>query len=152
MILIGKYVNTHGIKGEIRIKSDFKYKDKVFFIGNKLIIDNREYEITSYRVHKEYDMVTFKGINDINEIISLKGSLVYVNEVNLNESEYLDSDLINLDIYMNGILKGSVTDIRYLNKDKKLLEVSGKLIPFELVENIDFKNKRIDIKEVIGLL
>lgn len=152
MILIGKYVNTHGIKGEIRIKSDFKYKDKVFFIGNKLIIDNREYEITSYRVHKEYDMVTFKGINDINEIISLKGSLVYVNEVNLNESEYLDSDLINLDIYMNGILKGSVTDIRYLNKDKKLLEVSGKLIPFELVENIDFKNKRIDIKEVIGLI
>ena len=30
MIYLGKYVNTHGIKGEIRIKSNFKYKDKAF--------------------------------------------------------------------------------------------------------------------------
>ena len=29
-INIGKIVNTHGIKGELRILSDFKYKDKVF--------------------------------------------------------------------------------------------------------------------------
>ena len=58
-IIIGKYVNTHGIKGEIRIKSNFKYKDKVFKIGNKIIID-KPYEIMSYRVHKGFDMVTLK--------------------------------------------------------------------------------------------
>jgi ribosomal 30S subunit maturation factor RimM len=29
-VLIGKIVNTHGLKGEVRILSDFKYKDKVF--------------------------------------------------------------------------------------------------------------------------
>ena len=28
-ILIGKIVGTHGIKGELRILSDFKYKNKV---------------------------------------------------------------------------------------------------------------------------
>ena len=27
-INIGKIVNTHGIKGELRLLSDFKYKDK----------------------------------------------------------------------------------------------------------------------------
>ena len=27
-IVIGKYVTTHGIKGEIRIKSDFNEKDQ----------------------------------------------------------------------------------------------------------------------------
>ena len=31
-IFIGKVVSTHGIKGEIRILSDFPYKDKVFIL------------------------------------------------------------------------------------------------------------------------
>ena len=34
-IYIGKIVNTHGIKGEVRIISDFKYKNEVFKIDNK---------------------------------------------------------------------------------------------------------------------
>ena len=37
-ILIGKIVNTHGIKGELRIKSNFLMKDKVFKKGFALYI------------------------------------------------------------------------------------------------------------------
>ncbi|MBQ1551268.1 MAG: hypothetical protein IIZ67_04110, partial [Bacilli bacterium] len=48
-VYIGKIVNTHGIKGELRIRSDFPYKDRVFLIGNNLIIDDKEYNIKSYR-------------------------------------------------------------------------------------------------------
>ena len=33
-VYIGKIVSTHGIKGELRILSDFPFKDKVFMIGN----------------------------------------------------------------------------------------------------------------------
>ena len=54
-IVIGKYVNTHGIKGEIRIKSNFIYKDRVFRVGNEIIID-KPYIIASYRIHKDYDI------------------------------------------------------------------------------------------------
>ena len=32
-VLIGKIVNTHGIKGELRIKSDFLMKERVFKKG-----------------------------------------------------------------------------------------------------------------------
>ena len=35
-ILIGKLVNTHGIKGEVRILSDFELKERVFKLENKL--------------------------------------------------------------------------------------------------------------------
>lgn len=153
-VLIGKYVSTHGIKGEIRIKSNFKYKEKVFKIGNILIINNQEYEVTSYRPHKGYDMVTFKGIDNINQIISLKGSLVYVNKelLKLNDDEYLDSDLIDMDIIINNKLMGRVSGIRYLTETKKLLVVDSKYVPFELIKKIDLKNKKIEIEEVSGLL
>ena len=151
MIYIGKYVNTHGIKGEIRIKSDFKYKDKVFFVGNTLIIINQEFIINSYRRHKEYDMVSFKGITNINQIIDLKGSKVFVFNISLDDGEYLDSTLIGFKVYMNNIYKGDVLDIKYLNNSKKILVVNNKYVPFELV-NVNLDKKRIDVMEVDGLL
>lgn len=151
MIYIGKYVNTHGIKGEIRIKSDFKYKDKVFFVGNTLIIDNQEFIINSYRRHKEYDMITLKGITNINQIIDLKGSKVFVFNISLDDGEYLDSTLIGFKVYMNNIYKGDVLDIKYLNNSKKILVVNNKYVPFELV-NVNLDKKRIDVMEVDGLL
>ena len=151
MIYIGKYVNTHGIKGEIRIKSDFKYKDKIFFVGNTLIIDNQEFIINSYRRHKEYDMVSFKGITNINQILDLKGSKVFVFNISLDDGEYLDSTLIGFKVYMNNIYKGDVLDIKYLNNSKKILVVNNKYVPFELV-NVNLDKKRIDVMEVDGLL
>ena len=153
-ILIGKYVNTHGIKGEIRIKSDFKYKNKVFIIGNNIYIGNREYIINSYRVHKGYDMVTLKGINNINDIEKLKGSSVYINkeDLNLEKHEYLDKDLINFDVFMDNKIKGKVLDIRYLNNNKKILDVNNHLVPFELIKQVDLENKKIEVERVDGLL
>lgn len=151
-ICIGKYVSTHGIKGEIKIKSNFNYKEKVFKIGNTLRINNIDYEITSYRQHKGYDMVTFKNITNINQIIDLKGMLVYIKKdlLNLKNNEYLDSDLINYNVYMNDKYLGKVNSIRYITLTKKLLVVDKILIPFELIINI--KDKKIYIKEVGGLL
>ncbi|MBQ8891941.1 MAG: 16S rRNA processing protein RimM [Bacilli bacterium] len=153
-ILIGNYVTTHGIKGEIRIKSNFKYKDKVFMVGNKIYLDNQEFIINSYRVHKEYDMVTLDGINNINDILPLKGSLVYVEEsdLNLKSDEYLDTDLIGCLVYIEDALKGEVTDIEYLNKNKMLLKVNNTLVPFELVKKIDLEKREIILEKVDGLL
>ena len=68
-VVLGKYCNTHGIKGEIRIKSNFPYKDKVFKINNEIIINNVNYIIKSYRVHKGYDMVTLDGISTLANLL-----------------------------------------------------------------------------------
>ena len=153
-VFIGKYVKTHGIKGEIKIKSNFKYKDKVFKKGNIIYIDNKDFIINSYRVHQEYDMITLVGINNINDILEYKGSNVYIDKssLKLDKNEYLDEDLIGFDIYMNNNLKGKVADIINLNKEKKLLVVNDKYVPMELIKNIDFNNNIIEILEVEGIL
>lgn len=150
-VLLGKYVNTHGIKGEIRIKSNFKFKDKVFKIGNTIIIENNEYEITGYRVHKDYDMVTLKGIDDINKIPFRKNTNVFIDrDKYLNNNDYLDSDLIGFIVY-NSKIEREVTGISYINEKKKLLETNDGYIPFELIVKVDLTNKKIKIMEVEGL-
>ena len=150
-VLLGKYVNTHGIKGEIRIKSNFPYKDKVFKIDNEIIINNTSYIIKSYRVHKEYDMVTLEGINSINDIPFLKNTKVYIDrDKYLEKKDYLDSDLIGFIVY-NSKIEKEVSDIVYINEKKKLICTNDGYIPFELVKKIDLDNKKILIEDVDGL-
>ena len=150
-VYLGKYVNTHGLKGEIRIKSNFPYKNKVFNIGNEIIINNKVYVINSYRVHKGYDMVTLEGITDINMIPFAKNISVFVDRDKfLDKNEYLDSDLIGFIVY-NSKIEREVLDIVYLNNKKKLLKTNDGYIPLELVKDIDLDKKRIMVEEVDGL-
>ena len=153
-VLVGKYVKTHCIKGEIKVRSNFLYKDRIFRAGKKIFIKDQEFTIKDYRKHQEYDMLTFEGINDINQILSLKGNFLYANreDLGLKQEEYLDSDLIGLDLYQNNIFVGKVRDISFITKNKKLLVINSHYVPFELIKKVDLKNKRIDIEEVLGLL
>lgn len=151
-VVLGKYVNTHGIKGEIRIKSSFKYKDLVFKKGNEIIID-KPYIIMSHRFHKGYDMVLLDGINSINDIIHLKNSLVYIDrDKYLHDGDYLDSDLIGLQVICNNKEIGYVSAIRPITEKKKLLMVNNIMIPMELIENVNLDDKKIIIKYVEGLV
>ena len=150
-VALGKYVNTHGIKGEIRIKSNFPYKEKIFKIDNEIIINDIVYIIESYRVHKDYDMVTLKGINSINDIPFPKNTKVYIDrDKYLEKKDYLDSDLIGFIVY-NSKIERKVFDIFYLNSKKKLIKTAVGYIPYELVKNVDLENKRILIEDVDGL-
>ena len=62
-LYIGKLVNTHGLKGEVRVLSDFRHIDKVFVPNFKFYIgkEKKEYVVESYRKHKNFNMFVFKG-------------------------------------------------------------------------------------------
>lgn len=147
-IFIGKIVSTHGIKGEVKIISDFFEKDKIFKKGFKLYITPLYHEevINTYRVHKNYDMVTFNGYNDINEILKYIGMGVYIkrSDLDLKEDEYLLSDLIGYVVYDNNELLGKVSGINFNNN--VLLKIDDIFyIPFidEFIEKVDVKTKKI---------
>ena len=119
LIKIGKIVSTHGIKGELKIISEFPYKDKVFIIGNNLYIDNNIYEIKSYRHHKNYEMVTLNDYTNINEVLFLLQKNVYLKkeDLYLSEKEILDEDLITYKVLKITFLQIPL----YIDKDKKEL-------------------------------
>lgn len=155
LIKIGHVSNTHGLKGEIRILSDFKFKENAFKIGNKLYIMNDELIIKSYRQHKEYDMVIFKELDKIDDVLIYKGEDVYIDRNTLEYDGYLDEDLIGLDVYNNNQLMGKVVDIMKTNAHDILVIQNGKrhLVPNieKFVKNVDLENKRIEIEYIKGL-
>lgn len=162
-VYIGKIVNTHGIKGEIRILSDFEYKDKVFVPNMKIYIGRKKEQevIQTYRHHKNFEMITMKGYTNINEVLKYKGLYVYVDkeDLKLSSLEILDSDLINLTVIVEGIKKGTIKDIRKMNGNHKLLEIETEkdskmiLIPYqkEFVSKIDLTNHQIILTPIKGM-
>lgn len=153
---LGVIVNTHGIKGEVRIISNFEYKDRIFIPGNSIYLNNNEeLKIDTYRKHKNYDMITFNNINDIRDVLKYKGQNVYYDKdkLVLNDNEYLDDDLINLDAYYNNTLIGKIDNIE-LNGNKKLFVINNKLIPYNdnFIELIDIPNNKIILKNLEGLI
>ncbi len=153
-IKIGKLVNTHGIKGEVRIISNFEYKNKLFIIGNHLYIDNEELTINSYRVHKNFDMVTFKEYNYINDILKFKGKDVYASkeEINLKKDELLIEDYIGLKCIYEEKEIGYISDV--ITGSNRLFLINGKYVPFNenFIEKVDIDKKEIHLKNLEGLL
>lgn len=159
-VLIGKIVNTHGLKGEVRILSDFKYKDRIFKRGMKVYIgkDKNCEVINSYRYHKIFDMITMNGYNDINQILKYKGEYIFVSkeDINLLDGEYLDEDIIGLNVYVDDrslgtvrrIDKHSVNEILVIKNDKK-----NYLVPynFDIILSIDLEKREMRVKNIVGL-
>ena len=154
-LYIGKIVNTHGIKGELRIKDNLttKQKEEIFKIGSNLIIDDKAYKITSYRVHKDYDMVIFDGFNNINEVLFLKGKNVYKSkdEINLNNGDILDSELITYKVKTTDNLEGSILDVEETGNNYKILRLlidnNEVLVPYHKdFVKIDSNKKEVIVK------
>lgn len=159
-INIGKIVNTHGIKGELRLISDFKYKDKVFRKNMYIYIgkDKIKERIVSYRKHKHFDMICLEGYCNINDVLKYKGLQAYVNkeDIKLDNNRYLNEDLIGLDVVVGSYLIGRVDNIE--KNVQELIVVKNKdkeyLIPYNdyFVNRIDMDNKKIYINNIKGLL
>lgn len=142
MIRIGKYVNTHGIKGEIRILSDFSRKDLILKKGFKIYIKDNEFVINSYRKHKDYDMVTLEGINNINDIIDLKGNYVYIKREDINS--FIDEDLYEYSVIIKDKEYKIINIIQ--NKAHKILVLDNNvMVPYVH----EFVEKKDDIEKIL---
>ncbi len=158
-IYIGDLVNTHGIKGEVRIISDFELKKQVFKKGFKFYIGRKKEEeiVRTYRPHKMFDMVTFEEIDDINDVLGYKGERVYVNRDDLKIKGYLTQDLIGMDVYEEEMLVGTVKQI-LKSKAHDILVIPGKeknhLVPCikEFIKDVSLENKTIIINKIEGLI
>lgn len=155
LIYVGSVTNTHGLKGEIRILSNFKFKQDAFKISKKLYIRGTELVIRSYRKHKDYDMVTFENLDTIEDVLIYKGEDVYIDRDTLEYEGYLNEDLIGLDVYNGDKLMGKIVDILNNSAHDIFVVENGEkhMIPNveEFVKEINLEKKCVQVNYIKGL-
>lgn len=102
LLWVGTIVNTHGLKGEVRILSDSTEPKEIFAKGKTIYFYNdgklRNLIIASSRPHKRFTLVIFDKLDDINDIEWVKGKKIYIEREELDKNEYYLSDLIGLEV------------------------------------------------------
>ena len=161
---MGKIVNTHGVRGEVKVYpysddlekfEDFEY----FYIEGE---GKKKYEIESTRVHKNMVLVKFKGYEDINKVLNFLNKNVYMERKDVeddSEGHYI-VDLIGCEIFDDqGALIGHLKDVLQTSA-QDLYEIKkksdGKMfylpVVDEFVKNIDIKNRKIVVHLIEGIM
>ena len=163
-VRIGKIINTHGIKGDLKIASYSDFESERFKVGSKVYLGEEylEMKVKSFRSHQGFLLVCFEGYEDINLVEKFKNFIVYKSKSDikpLKEGEYYFSDLRDLDVYIDNQLVGKVLRVEegLRNNNLRILKNEDKkeyLVPFlkPFYESVDLENKRIDLVKMDGLL
>ena len=109
----GEIVNTHGIRGEVSI---VPWTDSAEFLKRfqALYIDGTRAEVESSRVHKTLLLCKFKGVDNVNDAMRLKGKVVSLDreDAHLPAGGYFQCDIMGARVVTeSGEDVGVLTDI-----------------------------------------
>lgn len=154
MLRVGVISSTHGIRGEVKVfpttddVKRFNKLKKVYLdysvkgIRGTIKKECIELEIGGVKYFKQFVILKFKGIDNINDIEKYKGMDLYVTRedaIPLEEGEYYIADLIGLEVFDeddNAI--GNVSDVLQTGANDVYI-VKG---------NTEYKNKEIMIPAI----
>ena len=165
LLQVGVISSTHGIRGEVKV---FPTTDDVkrFKKLKKVILDTgREHlplEVESDKFFKQFAIVKFKGIDNINDIEKYKGKSLLVdreNAVKLRKDEYFIADMIGLQVYtedgeafgvLKDVLETGANDV-YIIDSQKYGEV---LVPAikQCILDVDIEGQKMTIHLMEGLV
>lgn len=165
LLQVGVISSTHGIRGEVKV---FPTTDDVkrFKKLKKVILDTgREHlplEVESVKFFKQFAIVKFKGLDNINDIEKYKGKSLLVdreNAVKLRKDEYFIADMIGLQVYtedgeafgvLKDVLETGANDV-YIIDSPKHGEV---LVPAikQCILDVDIEGQKMTIHLMEGLV
>lgn len=166
LLSIGKILNFHGIKGEVKVgysEGDERVLSEITKFqavkGSKAV----PLSVEKVRFHKKFALIKFKEINSIDEAIELKGALLKAPksllEKYLEEDEFYINDLVGLEAYDEaGNRLGEVTGaVNIKGQDTLFIKDEHNkehLVPFmrEIVPEVDIEGGRVVINRIEGLI
>ncbi len=106
---VGKIVNTHGLKGEVRVMSITTNPQERYYAGAPLTWfgkDNEmvELKVRSHRQHKTFDLLTFEDYFNINQVEKFVGGTLRVSEdllLDLPQDEFYIHEVVGLKVIDN---------------------------------------------------
>lgn len=159
---IGKIVNTHGIKGDLKIEPWCNSSDFLCSFNELYLHEGRNKISIKYsRPHKNVVIMHLEGVDTIDTAEKLKGMIIYAdrNDIELDENEYFIQDIIGCevsDFYMPKIY-GIVTDV-FKTGANDVYEVTNEknvkcLVPVidDVIRKTDIENRQIKITPLEGI-
>lgn len=161
--VIGKIVNTQGIKGEVRVIPSTDSPER-FELLKEIYVDKRgtieKLEIQNVRYHKQFVLLKIKGIDDMTTAETFKNCEIRIPKelaLPLDENEYYISDLYDMAVFTNeGEDLGFIKDIIFTGANDVYVVKNNEneiLIPAikQCILKVDIKENKMTVKLLNGL-
>ena len=157
---IGKIVNTHGVRGELKCEL-WTDPEEVLPGLKEVMVGQNPAKLQSWRVHKNALLLKVQGVEDMDAANALRGSLVWVPRDKVNREEgFFYGDLFGFTVVdtRTGREIGTLTAVEelpqgflYVIKAQDGQEI---LIPArpEFTGARDVKNRRLEVRTIEGML
>lgn len=154
-IKIGKIINTHGIKGELKISSCSDFDAERYQKGNTVYIAYSEkylpFQVQSFRTHQGYSLVSFQNALNINDVEQYKGCMIYMDAADrkpLGNGQYYRDQLLGLKaVDEEGHEIGNVSAVEETCPGQRHLRVQREGKNDALIPYIPFFIKRVDLEQ-----
>ena len=153
----GEIVNTHGIRGEVRILS---WLDSPEYLKSfkTLYVDAKPLRVRAARVHKGAVIAALEGVEDVNAAMALKGKTVYIAraDARLPEGAFFLADILGAEVVDElGARLGVLAEVLE-NPGNRIYVVRGErehLIPAvpEFILNTDVEGGVITVRLIEGM-
>lgn len=149
LIEIGQIVNTHGIRGEVKLNPwtdvlEDLLDEKMFYLKNGDAL-----HVQSSKIHKNCLIIAFSEIHDMNTAEKLKNTVLYTGKKPLPEGRYYIADLLGMKVFDGEVPVGTLQDVFSTGAndiyDVKTEKGTSVLIPVidGVVLEIDIENRKI---------
>lgn len=164
---VGVIVNTHGLRGEVKVISRTDFPERRFVKGSRLWVDTGQgfpspVVVGSARQHGTVYLVSFEGFDHIDQVTRLKGARLVVPRdqlVELPEGEYFFHELIGCSVFDDaGGMLGTVVEVLTPGANDVYVvrtpEGRSILLPAirDCIRKVDPAAKRMDVHVMPGLL
>lgn len=156
---IGKIVNTHGLKGEVKV-TPWCDRPSVFSELDSVIYDGRTIKVENVKFHKNSVILKLSGVESIEAAEKLKNGILLAKRSQLGqlpEGTYYINDLIGLEVYEGEESLGKIEDCFPTGSNDVYVVRSDEgrqlLIPAikQVIKNVDIKGRRMDVELLKGL-
>ncbi len=144
MLVIGRIINTHGLKGEVKVEPLCDSIDEILDL-EETAIDGVMHEVLKARAYKSFAYITLSGIDNIDTARKFVGKYVYAERRALSEGQYYLADLLGMTVINRGTPIGKMCDfIQTGANDVYIVKGSdGKQILFPAIKDVI---KEIDLE------
>lgn len=165
LLQVGIITSTHGVRGEVKVypttddpRRFRRLKEVVLDTGK----EKMNLEIEGVKFFKQFVILKFKGLDNINDIEKYRQKSLYVtrkNAVRLQRDEYFIADLIGLKVQdEDGTELGTVKDVIETGANDvyevEMADGRSLLLPAikQCILNVDVENGMMQVHVLEGLL
>ena len=164
LLQVGVITTTHGIRGEVKVYPTTDDPRRFEVLPSVLLDTGKELcelEIQRVKYFKQFVILKFRDVDDINEIEPYKGKSLYVTRdmaVPLGKNEYYIADLIGMEVFLeDGSLFGRIKDVMETGaNDVYIVQTQEKevLIPAikDCILQVDVESNKMVIHLMKGLV